>query len=93
MPSLDHKAAEATFDDLRHRLASLNYPGIEGNTTVSIGFCVLGPQCFLTNPEAEHRAERAKNFAKKKGRDRLATYTTDQFREEDLFVCKRKKSK
>lgn len=68
------------------KLRDLKYEGIEERTTVSIGFCEADPDCHLTDRELLGRAERAKNYAKKKGKDRVATYNGPLFREEDLYV-------
>lgn len=57
LPSLDRYSAEDTLEDLRRRLAELKYDGIDGSTTVSVGFCALGAECFLTGSEAAGRAE------------------------------------
>lgn len=86
LPSLDLRSAIDTLNELRTRLSKLRFHAIEDGVTVSIGLCALDPQCFLTGSEAEQRAERAKNFAKREGKNRLATYTSPLFREEDLHV-------
>lgn len=68
------RAAEDALDDLRLQLGRLKYPTVPVTTSVSIGLCVVDPGCFLTNAEIEHKAEEAKNVAKKEGRNRIAAH-------------------
>jgi diguanylate cyclase (GGDEF)-like protein len=75
LPGVGQQAAEDALDDLRRRVADLEYVRVKATTTISIGLCVVAPDCFLTNAEVEHRAEEAKNFAKNAGRNRIAAYT------------------
>ncbi len=68
-------------------MASLEYRGIEGRTRVSIGLCTLDPDSFLTNREAEDRANGAKRYAKAQGKNRIASYRTTLFRDGDLYIA------
>ena len=86
LPNVDERMGLSLLEDIRLRLQGLIYRNIPERTSVSIGMCVLGPDCFLTEREAEERANRAKNYAKQQGRNRIATYRGSIFREEDLCV-------
>ncbi len=84
LPSLSKQFALDFLDELRRKLAELQYPEIDGSTTVSIGVCVVGPDCPLTDRELRDRANQAKNYAKKEGKNRLATYYGPRFVPEEL---------
>jgi GGDEF domain-containing protein len=81
------------LENLRQKIESLKYRGIESPTTVSIGFIVIDPDCFLTDREAEQRANWAKNHAKEHGRNRIAWCKGPLFRKEDLSLTEQAKSK
>jgi hypothetical protein len=55
-------------------------------TTISVGACVVHNACFLTDREAEERANRAKNYAKAHGKNCIATYEGELFRDEDIRI-------
>src|SRR5207253_7063836 len=74
LPSLSRALAIRFLDELRCKLAALTYPGIEERTTVSIGLCVVLPDCPLTDRELLQHANRAEQFAKKEGKNRIATF-------------------
>jgi diguanylate cyclase (GGDEF)-like protein len=86
VPSLSRPLAVAFLDELRCKLAGLTYPDVPGKTTVSVGLCVVGPDCPLTDREVRDRASRAKQFAKDRGRNRIATYDGPRFIAEELRV-------
>ncbi|MCH9686778.1 MAG: GGDEF domain-containing protein [Deltaproteobacteria bacterium] len=65
-------------------LRELGLPGIHEPLTVSAGVCAVGPDCILTDREALERANRAKNHAKAQGKDRVAWYRGELYREEHL---------
>ena len=74
IPSLSQPLAIAFLDELRRKLAQLQYPEIAGTTTVSIGLCAVEADNPLTDRELRERAGLAKNFAKGKGKNCIATY-------------------
>jgi diguanylate cyclase (GGDEF)-like protein len=86
LPSMSSSFALIFLDDLRRKLARLNYQRIQGHTTVSIGVCIAGPDCALTDRELRDRANLAKQEAKAKGRDRIAYYDGTRFIREELRV-------
>lgn len=88
VPSLSKNLAIAFLDELRCKLAALKYPEIEGPTTVSIGVCIVEPDCPLTDRELRDRASRAKQFAKENGRNCIALYDGVRFTPEELRVVK-----
>jgi len=88
LPSLSQSLALAFLDELRCKLADLAYPEIDDSTTVSIGFCMAEPNCPLTDRELRDRANQAKHYAKKNGKNRIATYAGPRFIPEELRVVK-----
>lgn len=65
-------------------LRELPLPGIDAVPTVSAGLCPVGPDCILTDREALERANRAKNHAKAHGKDRVAWYRGETYRDDLL---------
>jgi GGDEF domain-containing protein len=76
------------MDELCCKLAKLEYPEIQGKTTVSIGLCVVEPDCPLTDRELRDRASRAKQYAKDNGRNCIATYQGSRFIAEELQLAR-----
>lgn len=87
VPSLSRPLALAFLDELRRRLAGLEYQDIPDKTTVSIGVCIAEPDCPLTDRELRDRASLAKKFAKDQGKDRIATYSGSRFTPQELVVA------
>lgn len=87
LPNVDQGAAIRLLDSLQKFLANLEYKGIDERTPVSVGLCVLNADSFLTNREAEERANNAKRYAKKKGKNCIAFYEGTLFRDEDLRIA------
>jgi diguanylate cyclase (GGDEF)-like protein len=87
LPGLSRELAVAFLDELRQKLAALEYPDVLQRTTVSIGLCVADPDCPLTDRELRERANLAEGFAKHAGRNCIATYGGSQLLDEDLFVA------
>ena len=79
LANCDRQTGIFLLDQLRREIRNLNYPGIPEALTVSIGLCSLEPEASLTDREAQERANRAKNYAKK----RVAIASR---RIEDLFL-------
>jgi diguanylate cyclase (GGDEF)-like protein len=86
LPSMSRKFTLLFLDELRCKLARLEYQGIEDRTTVSIGVCIAEPDCPLTDRELRDRANLAKKEAKSKGRNRIAYYDGPRFIQEELRV-------
>lgn len=87
VPSLSRPLAIAFFDELRSKLAELEYPDITGRTTVSIGLCIVDPDCPLTDRELRNRASQAKKYAKEQGKNRIATYKGPRFTADELYIA------
>ncbi len=86
LPSLSKDMSIRFLDELRKKLANLQYPDVDDATTVSIGLCVASPDTPFTDRELLDRANRAKNFAKNHGKNCIATYRSDYFRDTELDV-------
>jgi len=84
LPSLSRPLAVAFLDELRCQLADLAYPEVTEKTTVSIGLCSVDSDCLLTDRELLDRANRAKQFAKDKGKNCIATYHGPRFIDQEL---------
>jgi diguanylate cyclase (GGDEF)-like protein len=84
MPNADADLAMTFVSGLQKRIARLRFVGTDKTITVSVGLCVADRDCFLTDGELLQKAERAKNFAKKEGRDRIAGYGGKLFDENEL---------
>lgn len=78
--------AKSFLDQLRQDLSQVEYRGINEKTTVSIGFCYLAPDCILTDQEALARANNAKQFAKKHGKNCIATFKQERFDNQSLYI-------
>jgi diguanylate cyclase (GGDEF)-like protein len=86
LPNLSRHLGISFLDALRLNLSQLEYRDIGERTTVSIGFCCVDPDSYLTDREIEELANRAKNFAKSSGKNCIATYSGTGFEDGDLFV-------
>jgi diguanylate cyclase (GGDEF)-like protein len=84
--NVTEEEALASMDRLRQGLAELSYEGIQRRATVSVGVVIVRPDCHLTGHEIEHAAERVKDFAKKSGRNRVATYNSPLIQEGDWRI-------
>jgi diguanylate cyclase (GGDEF)-like protein len=74
------------LDLIRCDVAKLEYRGIKEHTTISIGFCYVDADCYLTDREAEERANKAKDYAKQHGKNRIATYRGINFADSSLHI-------
>lgn len=94
IPGLSSALSLAFLEELRQKIAKHTYPQIERSLTVSIGVCFADPECHLTNRELQQMAnfakERAKGTpdekAKGAGKNRIAYYPSNSFRESDLVI-------
>jgi diguanylate cyclase (GGDEF)-like protein len=80
LPSLSKELAIAFLDELRCKLAALQYPEINGAPTVSIGVCLAEPDCPLTDRDLRDRANQAKN--------RIATYEGPRLVPDELRIVR-----
>jgi diguanylate cyclase (GGDEF)-like protein len=87
LPGMSRELALAFLDELRHKLAALHYPDVEAKTTVSIGLCVADADSAMTDRELRERANAAEAFAKRAGRNCIATYRNNQLLADDLYVA------
>lgn len=85
LPNTHRKDAEGRLKELRMQIKEERYADVEERITVSTGFVMVDGDCSLTDLEIQEKANAAKNFAKEKGRDRIATYE-GPFRPQDLRV-------
>jgi diguanylate cyclase (GGDEF)-like protein len=93
LPSVSTDNAIELLDELRIKLSSLSYTGVDRKTTVSIGLVHVDQDCFLTDREIREKANMASVYAKDPksgliGRNCIATYKGLQFRENDLCVVR-----
>src|SRR5207244_3046844 len=88
IPSVSRKLAEAFMDELRVKIAGLSYPDVADKATVSIGLCIVEPDCPLTDRELRDCASEAKKFAKESGKNRIAAYNGRRFVPSELRVVK-----
>jgi diguanylate cyclase (GGDEF)-like protein len=93
LPNCSQDLAQSLLGQLRSSLAAAAYAGIEERPTVSCGLCVVNPDSHLTDNEILERAARAKKFAKSKGRNAIASYSTPHFQEEDFILLTTTKSR
>ena len=84
LPSLSSTIAFHFLDALRTSVAEIKYRHVEERTTISVGFCSIDEDTYLTDREIENRANKAKNFAKKNGKNCIATYQGRRFEEDEL---------
>jgi diguanylate cyclase (GGDEF)-like protein len=87
LPGLSTGLAVTFLDELRRKQAELEYPEVQERTTVSIGLCVADPDCPLTDRELREKANQAEGFAKKAGRNCVATYRGKHFEADELYVA------
>ena len=90
LPNMDHELGNVFLDQLRRRVAEVRYPETEMKTTISVGYIHVDPDSHLTDREAVKIANVAKNYAKKKGKNRLATYHGPKFTEDELYIVSKK---
>jgi GGDEF domain-containing protein len=78
----------AFIKEFQAKLRMIGYRGIAEKPTVSIGAVWIPYDCFLTEREIEDKANRAKNFAKKNGKNCIATYNGQYYLESELVIVK-----
>jgi diguanylate cyclase (GGDEF)-like protein len=88
LPNMSLNMGVGFIKEFQQKLRMISYRGIAEKTTVSIGALFVSADCFLTEKEIEDRANRAKNFAKKNGKNCIATYKGAFYAESDLVIVK-----
>ncbi len=86
MPNTDADLGLDFLQRLRRQVATLVFHNTETRITVSSGLCVADWDCHLTDEELLRKAERAKNFAKERGKDQIAGYSGRFFDESELLL-------
>lgn len=86
LPNADCEDAVRILRRFQAALRELALAGIDEELTISAGVCPVGPDCILTDREVLERANRAKNHAKGRGKDRVAWYRGEIYRDELLEV-------
>jgi diguanylate cyclase (GGDEF)-like protein len=74
LPNMSSDLASEFLEELRAKVAQIKYRDVVDRTTVSIGYCEVGPDSIFTDREVEERANRAMIFAKDGGKNRVATF-------------------
>jgi diguanylate cyclase (GGDEF)-like protein len=88
IPNATLELSLAILDRLRAEISALRFPMIELQACVSMGLCLLEPESPLTEREALLAASRAKRYAKMSGKNAVAAYSTNLFRDEDLVLVR-----
>jgi diguanylate cyclase (GGDEF)-like protein len=88
LPNFSLAMGVGFIKEFQQKLRMITYRGIAEKTTVSIGALFVPSDCFLTEREVEDRANRAKNFAKKNGKNCIATYRGNYYSDSELVVVK-----
>ncbi len=91
LPNMDVEVGSLFLEQLRRRVAQIEYPETSKRTTISIGFIHLDQNSYLTEREALSKANEAKNYAKKRGRDRIATYRGPRSDDSELYIIGRRR--
>jgi diguanylate cyclase (GGDEF)-like protein len=87
LPNAGRERAVGFLRALQDRLAQRRYRRVEHGPGVSIGLCVVAPDCWLTEREIQARANVAKQHAKASEKGRIALYEGELFRPEDLVLA------
>ncbi len=88
LPNMSLNMGVGFIKEFQQKLRMIGYRGIAEKTTVSIGALFVSADCFLTEREIEDRANRTKNFAKKNGKNCIATYKGAYYADSDLVIVK-----
>jgi len=86
LPNATLESAATLLTAFQDRLTRTAYTNVKERITVSVGLCVADADCFLTNPELLERATKAKNFAKDKGKNCLATFKEQSFEDGGIYL-------
>jgi diguanylate cyclase (GGDEF)-like protein len=88
LPNMSLALGIGFIKEFQQKLAMISYRGIAEKTTVSIGALFVSADCFLTEREIEDRANRAKTFAKKSGKNCIAAYRGGFYDDNELAIVK-----
>ncbi len=88
LPNMSLSLGVGFIKEFQQKLAMIAYRGVTEKTTVSIGVLYVSSECFLTEREVEDRANCAKNFAKKNGKNCIATFKGNYYDDKELVVVK-----
>ncbi len=84
LPNQTRVGAMVFLGELQDRLRHLQLAGVSRTPTISVGVCHLPPDAFLTDREALERANWAKDFAKVRGKNRIAWFDGHTYQQTDL---------
>lgn len=90
--NVSKEIANHLLKSLQDKIRNLKYQEVKESITISIGFCLVEPECYLTSREIEKKANEAKNFAKNSGKDCIATYKDENFELNSLYVSSKSSS-
>ena len=88
LPNFSLAMGVCFIKEFQQKLRMITYRGVAEKTTVSIGALFVPSDCFLTEREVEDRANRAKNFAKKNGKNCIATFKGTYYDDSELVIVK-----
>jgi len=86
LPNMNATFAEQFLRKLQSGLSALEVTGITETVTVSIGVCHITPDSYLTDREVQEKANLAKEHAKRAGKNRIAGFKGDSFKDDDLYI-------
>jgi diguanylate cyclase (GGDEF)-like protein len=81
LPATDQEGAQEIAEKLRQSVADIRVPAVEDRVTLSIGIAIF-PEHAIDAGSLEQAADRALYVAKRAGRDRTETFSTDMGRAE-----------
>jgi len=84
--NMSTQLAVSLLKGLRKNISNLHYGHVDDNITISIGLCEINADSFLTDREFLEHANIAKDFAKDKGKDRIAGYRGPRLTREELLI-------
>ena len=86
LPNISSDSILPFLRSLHEKLRSLAVAGIDEPITVSIGLCTIAADAILTDAEVQRKANNAKEFAKKSGKNCIAMSKSPFFLEKDLNI-------
>lgn len=84
LPNMGRELATEFLFQLQSRVNRLTIPGVDSNLTLSIGFCTIPPQTFLTNDEILDHANFLMHKAKAR-KDCLAGFNGTSFDRANVY--------
>jgi len=86
LPNISSDSILPFLRSLQEKLRSLTVAGIDERITVSMGLCIIAADAILTDAEVQRKANNAKEFAKKSGKNCIAMSKSPFFLEKDLHL-------